>query len=71
MRDLPDRTQQRRYSHRPTINRLQGNSRYHNDATMTRTESITEEESPSIVVESLFAAWSGKVRDYTFSFEGT
>ena len=67
MKDLPDPTQQRRYSRRPTVtsllseNRLQDHRACHNDAIVTRTESITEDESPSIVVESLSASWNGKV----------
>ena len=67
MKDLPDTTQQRRYSRRPTVtsllseSMLQGNSACHNDANIARTASTTEEESPSIVVQSLSASWNGKV----------
>ena len=71
MKDLPDPTQQRRYSRRSTVtsllseSMLQGNSAHHNDAIVTRTGSITEDESPSIVVENLSASWNGKVWDHT------
>ena len=71
MKDLPDPTQQRRYSRRPTVTSLlsesvlQDNSACHNNAVVTRTESITEDESPSIVVESLSASWNGTVWDHT------
>ena len=71
MKDLPDPTQQRMYSRRPTITSLSqensspGTRLKQNGATVTRTESIPEQESPRVTVEGLSAAWGGKVGDCT------
>ena len=71
MKDLPDPTQQRRYSRRPTLTSLPGESGLlgtttnQNGATVTRTESLLKEEAPSITVKGLSAAWNGKVGDHT------
>lgn len=75
MKDLPDPTQQRRYSRRPTVTSLPaesglpGTTTNQNGATVTRTESLLKEEAPSITVKGLSAAWSGKVGDHTRRFD--
>ena len=69
MKDLPDPTQQRRYSRRPTITSQSGKNSSPvtgpnlNGATVTRTASIPEQESPHVTVEGLSASWGGKVGD--------